>query len=163
MAAIREQIKSHKAAQQKKNKAPEPKLQERINVVQPDGKPVSKPGAAIDEITEYEQMMATPQKATEAKAAPKTQAKTQAQTQAKPQVKPTSKNAVTYDRKKKLGESANIPGQKTPQRKKANPFMQAIREEMVAAYPELGDYTVVSLAELVKRLIGKLRTGMAKK
>ena len=151
MAAFREQIKSHKAAQQKKNKAPEPKLQERINVVQPDGKPVeSKPSAVIDEITEYEQMMATPQKATEAKAAPKTQAKTQAQTQAKPQVKPTSKNAVTYDRKKKLGESANIPGQKTPQRKKANPFMQAIREEMVAAYPELGDYTVVSLAELVK-------------
>lgn len=143
MDAFREQIKAHKAAQQKKNKLPEPKLQERVDVVQPSGKPVeSKPSAVIDEITEYEQMMATPQTATEAKAAPNAQAK--------PQAKPTSESNVTYDRKKKLGESANIPGQKTPQRKKANPFMQAIREEMVAAYPELGDYTVVSLAELVK-------------
>jgi hypothetical protein len=135
----------HEAAQKKKNKLPEPKLKERVNVVQPNGKPVeSKPSAVIDEMTEYEQMMATPQKAAEAKATPKTQAKPQAKAEAAPAP------AVTFDRKKKLGESANIPGQKKPQRKKANPFMQAIRDEMVAAYPELGDYTVVSLAELVK-------------
>ena len=135
--------KAHEAAQKKKNKLPEPKLEERVNVVQPSGKPVeSKPSAVIDEMTEYEQMMATPQKAAEAKAAPKTQSKPQAKAEAAP--------AVTFDRKKKLGESATIPGQKKPQRKKANPFMQAIRDEMVAAYPELGEYTVVSLAELVK-------------
>ena len=130
--------KAHEAAQKKKNKLPEPKVEQRYEIKQPDNKPVeTKPTAVIDEMTEYEQMMATPQKAAEAKVAPKTQAKPQAQ--AKPDVK--------YDRKKKLGENANLT---PPKRRQANPIMQAIRDALVEAYPDLADYTVLSLAELSK-------------
>jgi hypothetical protein len=126
----------HEAAQKKKNKLPEPKVEQRYEIKQPDNKPVeAKPTAVIDEMTEYEQMMATPQKAAEAKAAPKTQAKAQA----KPDVK--------YDRKKKLGENANLT---PPKRRQTNPIMKAIRDALVEAYPDLADYTVLSLAELSK-------------